>query len=184
MNTQNHWSKTSRRSGVIKKISIGWSNLIPKSKTGQLVKCPICGVKKYKKLALLKRGSRFCSTKCANESRRGKMPSNLKYARSKSPIQKGHKGFAICGKDHWAWQENDPSYRAVHAWIVSRYGNATKCENPKCVYPRKDMRGYWMEKPKAYQWANKSQKYKRDRDDFMQLCASCHKLYDMRGKLV
>jgi len=184
MQTINHWSKTNRRNEVIQKIKIGWKNLIPRAKTGKMVPCPVCGKSKYKRLIDLKNGSKYCSRKCSSISRRGIIPSNLKYAQSNSPMQKGHTAFVKYGKDHWAWQETNPSYRAVHAWIVSRYGKPTKCENPKCIYPRKDMRGHWMQKPKAYQWANKSQTYKRDRNDFMQLCASCHKLYDMRGKLV
>lgn len=153
-------------------------------KNGKIITCPQCGTQRYLKLSYLKMGMKHCSAKCGNASRRGIIPSNLKYAQSKSPMQKGHKAFVKYGKEHWAWQGDNPSYRAVHGWLVKNYGNPQLCENPRCIYPRKDKRGYWMEKPRAYQWANISKTYKRDRSDFMRLCASCHKLYDMRGKLV
>lgn len=147
-------------------------------KNGRLVACPICKTRTYFKKARLKRGARFCTKECFNKSKKGVVPKNIKIAQSNSPV--GKKGYiAAKGDRHWAWQSENPSYRAVHAWIRSYYGVATKCENPKCIYPRKDKRGNLMLKPKAYQWANKSGKYERDIKDFIQLCASCHKQYDL-----
>lgn len=153
-------------------------------KNGKNIKCPQCGKTRYRKLALIKKGIKYCSQKCANESRKGKIPKNLKYARSRSPMQKGHKPFIKCGPEHWAYQKENPSYRAVHAWIVKKYGKAKQCENTKCVYPRKNKRGYMMFAPKSYQWANISGTYKRDRADFKELCASCHKLFDLHKILL
>jgi hypothetical protein len=40
-----------------------------------------------------------------------------------------------------------------------------------------------MEKPKRFDWANKSGKYMRDIADYIQLCPSCHKLYDGGKKI-
>jgi len=149
-------------------------------KTGEYKICPICKTQFYVKHCHIIAGQcKYCSLKCANASRKGIIPKNLEYARSKSPIKKGHHLSFMRGNTHWNWNEENPSYRAVHDWIVKKYGNATKCENKKCVYPRKDMRGNLMLKPKEYQWANISGKYRRNINDFRQLCASCHKLFDM-----
>ena len=152
------------------------------NKNGKFVICPICGKSKYFPKNRLERNARFCSKKCFNKSKKGVTPSNLEYARSKSPLQKGKCPFKFEGENHWAWQKENPSYRAVHAWIRKKYGKPDKCENKRCVYPRKDARGHLMVKPKAYQWANLSGKYRRDRKDFIKLCALCHKLFDL-GKL-
>ena len=103
----------------------------------------------------------------------------MKYAQSKSPIlKKGHK-YHVFAENHPAWQKENPSYRAVHGWIRSRHGKANKCENENCIYPRKSARGELLVKPKSFQWANISGEYKRDIADFIQLCASCHKKFDL-----
>src|SRR3990172_5047610 len=109
-------------------------------KTGEYRKCPICQNKFYVKRCFVLRGiGKYCSKKCLGKSKKGKIPNNLKYAQSRSPIKKGNK-LASCnfGEKHWNWQKENPSYRAVHAWIRKHYGQANKCENEKCVYPRKD----------------------------------------------
>lgn len=100
-----HWSKTNKREETIKKCSVGWSNLIPKIKLGENVKCPICGKEHYvKRCYLLKNKGKYCSRKCNSFSRRGIIPPNLEMARKNSPIQKGKCPFKRIGKDHWNWQ--------------------------------------------------------------------------------
>jgi len=147
-------------------------------KNGKTIKCLNCGKSIYFPKNRLLRNSRYCCRKCYDLDKRGIVPSNLIEARKKSPLQKGKCPFVFKGKNHWNWSEN-PSYRAVHQWLYQNYGNACKCENPKCIYPRKDKRGNLMSKPKQYQWANINGIYKRDIKNFKQLCASCHKLYDL-----
>ena len=151
-----------------------------RKKEGKIVKCLICKVEFYvKRVHLLKGWGKYCSTKCHGFSLKGIIPSNLAYAQSKSPIGKKGNSYHNKGEKHWAWQKENPSYRAVHAWMRKEFGIAIKCENKECIYPRKDGRGYLMLKPKVYQWANISRQYKRERSDFMQLCSSCHKNYDV-----
>lgn len=152
-----------------------------RAKCGENKTCKICENKFYVKRVHLMRGwGVYCSRKCLGVGKRGIMPSNIEYARSRSPIKKGNKlASKNVGERHWNWQKTNPSYRAVHAWLRKTHGNATKCENPNCVYPRKDARGKLMEKPRQYQWANISGRYERDINDFKQLCPSCHKLFDL-----
>lgn len=40
--------------------------------------------------------------------------------------------------------------------------------------------GFVSDERKALDWANKSQQYKRELDDWLRLCKPCHKRYDMR----
>lgn len=82
------------------------------------------------------------------------------------------------GENHYMWKGEDVGYRALHHWIIRMYGKATKCENESCFYPRFSKRGVWMEKPMRYEWANISGKYRRHRDDYKQMCPSCHRMYD------
>lgn len=61
-------------------------------------------------------------------------------------------------------------YSAVHYWLKSRYGKATKCSNKSCQK--------WS---KVYQWAlKKGCKYEFNVKNFIQLCKSCHIKYDFK----
>ena len=64
---------------------------------------------------------------------------------------------------------NTKEYFQAHAWIIYHYGKASKCENENCTY----------ENPKRYEWALiKGKKPEKSRDNYMQLCPSCHRKYD------
>ena len=54
-------------------------------------------------------------------------------------------------------------YDRVHKWVYYHFGKANKCENCGC-----------KNSPK-YEWSNKSGMYKKERNDWEQLCSSCHK---------
>lgn len=59
-------------------------------------------------------------------------------------------------------------YGAIHKWLYKHYGKATQCDNPFCT-----------KKSKTYQWAKRKEfKYEHKRENFIQLCASCHRRYD------
>lgn len=81
------------------------------------------------------------------------------------------------------WKGKEAGYVAKHMWIVKNYGNASRCENMECVYPRKINNGReLLEKPRRYEWANVSGEYSREREDYKQLCPSCHRKWDL-GKI-
>jgi len=62
------------------------------------------------------------------------------------------------------------SYNAVHKWLIRRFGKATKCENPACK----------SKKPKRFEWALiKGMEYEQKRENFIMLCPSCHRKYDI-----
>lgn len=60
-------------------------------------------------------------------------------------------------------------YRNYHRYIRTYYGKADHCENIKC-----------SGKSKHYEWALKSsaKDYSKDPNDYIQLCKSCHLIYD------
>lgn len=72
------------------------------------------------------------------------------------------------------WKGDKAGYVAIHTWLRKKYGRATKCENPDCK----------SKNPKRYEWASISRKWKRDRNDYIQLCPPCHRKFDMTAELL
>ena len=71
------------------------------------------------------------------------------------------------GVKHYAWKGEKVSYWGMHMWIVREKGLPKSCEH--CG--RTDR--------KKYEWANKDHTYKRNLDDYIRLCTSCHRKYDI-----
>lgn len=74
------------------------------------------------------------------------------------------------GTNHPLWKGDDVSYVSLHTWVYRHRGKAVKCE-----FCGKQGTG------KQIHWANVSREYKRDLDDWMSLCQSCHFKYDGVG---
>lgn len=83
---------------------------------------------------------------------------------TKARISKSRAGKAT-GEDNSKWKGDDVGYVGIHLWMRRKYGKATTCEREGCT------RTY-------VHWANISGFYKRERDDWMQLCAKHHLEYD------
>lgn len=67
------------------------------------------------------------------------------------------------GKDNWNWKE-DVGYKSIHEWIRTNYGKPKVCEI--CGSDAKE-------------WAKREgHNYSRNREDWIELCRSCHKTYD------
>lgn len=60
-------------------------------------------------------------------------------------------------------------YFRIHNWLTYHHGKACKCDNELCE----------SVKPKRFEWALlKGKDYKKDRNNYIQLCPSCHRRYD------
>lgn len=66
------------------------------------------------------------------------------------------------------WKGDTVGYTGLHAWVRRQLGTPKECEH--C-----DKDGLVGRK---IHWASKSGEYKRDVDDWIRLCASCHSKYD------
>lgn len=64
------------------------------------------------------------------------------------------------------WKGSDASYFAIHIWIKKHWGKPDHCE----------MCG--IEDASRYEWCNKDKQYRRVREDWLQLCPSCHRKHD------
>jgi hypothetical protein len=74
--------------------------------------------------------------------------------------------------------KGSPAYNKLHYWLRTTYGKATKCEMSGC-----------NRKSKNYGWALiHPHKYEYNRENYWQLCKSCHSKYDLteegRQKLI
>lgn len=67
------------------------------------------------------------------------------------------------GPDSPNWKGDDVGYSALHAWLRREMGTPTRCE--KCG----------TDKVGRYEWHNISGEYRRDTEDYIGLCVSCHR---------
>jgi len=66
-------------------------------------------------------------------------------------------------------KKNRAKYDAIHYWLKSKFGVATRCENSKCE-----------KRSTNFNWAKRKDKeYDFKRGNFFQLCRSCHSLHDI-----
>lgn len=66
----------------------------------------------------------------------------------------------------------DGGYFAIHKWLIKHFGKANKCESPFCSGILK-----------RYQWCKlKNKKYEHKRENYVMLCACCHRNYDDTSK--
>lgn len=73
------------------------------------------------------------------------------------------------GKENNSWKGDAVGYSGIHWWLRETFGNANHCDNAKC-----------LSKSKRFEWAKlKGKGYQRKRNNFFQLCKSCHATYDM-----
>ena len=69
-------------------------------------------------------------------------------------------------ENSWAWKGNSVGKTALHNWVERQLGKPRKCDHCNST------------KAKKYEWANKTQQYKRKLSDWVRLCTKCHAKYD------
>ena len=83
------------------------------------------------------------------------------------PWNKGKKYPEYSSENHPRWKGNDVLQGSTHDWVKSHKGIPKKCE--RCGDTSRRM----------YDWANIDHKYKRNLDDYIRMCRSCHRKYDI-----
>lgn len=75
----------------------------------------------------------------------------------------------LSGDKHYAWKGDDVGLVSLHKWVYRKLGSPMICEfcGKQCMNNHQ------------IHWANKSGEYKRDLKDWLRLCVSCHKKYDL-----
>lgn len=73
-----------------------------------------------------------------------------------------------CGSNNGMWKGDKAGYYAIHSWLILHYGKANMCTNTNCDGVSN-----------VYHWAKLlGFKYERKRDNFVMMCAKCHRKYD------
>ena len=72
------------------------------------------------------------------------------------------------GIDNPNWKGEKVGYHGIHRWVETILGKPRYCEFCKSINEA------------TYDWANISQEYKREIEDWMRLCRNCHMLSDKR----
>ncbi len=72
------------------------------------------------------------------------------------------------GKKH-PWRKLEKyGYSAIHKWLKNNFGKPNKCEMSSCKKISDN-----------FEWAlKKGKEYEKKRENFIQLCVSCHRIYD------
>lgn len=74
------------------------------------------------------------------------------------------------GEENHNWKGDDVGYFSLHAWVNRKLGRPRVCDHCGTT------------SAKRYEWANKCGLYKRDVNDWLRLCKSCHVKYDNQRK--
>jgi len=123
-------------------------------------KCLICN-KEF--LVIPSSKKKFCSRECHHKFQIGK---------KRLPFSSEHKkkiSKALMGNNNSNWMGNNVNYPGIHAWVRRHKGKPQVCEKCGSVI--------------HLEWANKDHSYKRNLDDYIPLCRSCHMKYDIQRGL-
>lgn len=117
--------------------------------------------------------------KQSEESKQKKRETNIRLG-IKPPSQKGKKftlehraKLGLKGEKNPMWKGDKVGYSGLHLWVEGVLGKPKKCS----YCGREDLN------PRQYHWANVSHKYKREITDWVRLCVTHHRLFDL-GKIV
>lgn len=116
---------------------------------------------------------KFCSRVCYSSIRNKNLIKNGKKTRYKKgdiPFSKLHPERMPHGSKHINWKGQKVGYRGLHYWLYKVKGVPVKCTT--CDIKRTT--------PKNMHWANIDHRYRRNPKDYISLCNSCHKLYDLK----
>lgn len=139
-----------------------------------------------------------CSRNCGDKSRQGQIPWNkgkrglqiawnkgktniysketrrqmgAKNKRRRRSINTEFKKGENVGSKHRLWKGIRADYTSIHSWVSRWKGRPKKCEH--CGITTKQ----------RYEWANINNKYRRQLEDYIRLCKSCHTKFDFDKKV-
>lgn len=151
----------------------------------QSKKCLQCGQVFFKQPYNSKKAwkkQRYCSTSCAGKAWIGHSAPKSAFIKGHKPWNKGTQGLkpymnisGIIGKEgnaHPSWKGEQAKYAAIHSWVSRNKKKPDRCSD--CGKPGNSHQIHW---------ANIDHKYKRNLDDYVARCASCHKKYDLENGL-
>lgn len=116
--------------------------------------------------------AKYCSFKCYWQARKGvRISRNTEFKKGIVPWDKGVERPEIMNERNPNWKGDKVGYMALHAWVGRKLGKPSYCT-------------HCFKTEGKFEWANKSGEYKRDLDDWIRLCKSCHNKYDDIGNKI
>lgn len=106
----------------------------------------------------------FCSRKCRGVFQRGKPLSDS----HKKALSIAHKGIFKFDKSP-SWKGDEVGYVGLHEWVYKILESPMRCSD--C--------GVKKENNHQIHWCNVSGEYRRDISDWIRLCVSCHRKFDL-----
>jgi len=135
----------------------------------------------------MKKGSKMTAEQCARV-KAGLVGHRPKQTYSKERIrmflEAGKATRFNKGYSNPLWKGQEGGYVSHHDWIKNQLGQPDLCfQCGECVPPDLRSDGKPMTelgKRDYFQWANISDKYRRDINDWLRLCHKCHKQFDSK----
>lgn len=88
-----------------------------------------------------------------------------RHRAGKKPVNAWEPGDTL-GEKNVNWRGADAKYGSLHDWVSYHLGRPRRCYNCDTT------------EHSRFEWANVSGEYKRDLDDWVRLCKTCHVLID------
>ena len=103
--------------------------------------------------------SKYCSLSCGAKYKKRvlKMGVNTQFKKGEN-----------LNEEHPNWKGLDAHIKTKHAWVVAKLGKAKECS--VCGKSRDEA---------VIDWANIDHMYSRNLQDYVQMCRSCHRKYDI-----
>lgn len=131
-------------------------------------KCCPCGAQFETSENLIDEGKgKFCSKSCMYVYRKRRFGFKIiNKGNNPSWFKPGHNRVPTFPQGYRPpnFKEDGFHYSSLHHWVKRHKGKPVKCEHCGSVT--------------NLHWANKSHEYKRDLEDWLQLCCRCHSKYD------
>lgn len=103
---------------------------------------------------------------------KGQVPTNLEQLKKLSQATNGHRDKQKGSLSKYFKGDKRfkylPGYHELHRWVYKQLGTPHKCES--C-----------QREGNGFHWANRSEQYLRDIKDWIRLCPSCHKNYELKN---
>lgn len=110
-------------------------------------------------------------------SRRKRRDSGIPALGTPESIANRRAARKATGPEHGNWKGDDAGYDALHKWVALHKDRAGVCS--ECgIRPRPKPSGF---RQVATEWANVNGEYRRDLDDWIELCIPCHRRRDTGG---
>lgn len=129
-------------------------------RTGKYKKCLVCFKEFYIPNWWLKKGGKYCSRECYWKNKH-----DIPWNKGTKGLIKANDGSFSKGITHWKGTISE--YKSLHFWVGRYLGKPKKCE----VCDKEEL-------GKGMHWANKSGEYKKEKGDWIRLCAKCHYKFD------